>query len=133
MRAFFGVAGLALVAACVQAPPEVSSGRQLFETHCAGCHGSAGTGDGPDAAGLGVAVPDLTTIAARNGGTFPKIEVMSTIDGYRRAKAGAVTMPEFGAALVDAPMVLVDLGDGVLTPTPEPLVAVADYLESIQR
>ncbi len=88
---------------------------------------------GPQAASLGRAVPDLTRIAARNGGTFPMIEVMSTIDGYRRARAGNVAMPEFGAYLKDAPMVLADLGDGVLTPTPKPLVDVAEYLASIQR
>ena len=60
-------------------------------------------------------------------------EVMSVIDGYTRRTAGNVTMPEFGADLQAGDLVLVDTGDGIVTPTPERLVALAEYLESVQR
>ena len=42
-------------------------------------------------------------------------------------------MPEFGAYLKDAEVVLVDVGDGVQTPTPEPLYAVTLDLNYIQK
>ena len=42
-------------------------------------------------------------------------------------------MPEFGVMMEDQPTVMVDTGDGILTPTPEPLFALAAYLKSIQR
>ena len=56
--------------------------------------------------------------------------VMSKIWGY---SAGAVPsmMPEFGP-LLDSPIVLVDVGDGVQTPTPERLIDLGEYLKSIQ-
>jgi hypothetical protein len=41
-------------------------------------------------------------------------------------------MPEFGA-LLEGDTVPVDVGDGVLTPTPRPLAALLAYLESIQE
>ena len=129
-----GMGVIALAAgllACAPAP-EVS-GRALFAEHCAACHGTDGRGGGPLTDGLGRAVPDLTGIAVRNGGAFPMAEVMSQIDGYRRARAGDVVMPEFGVALQAGDLVLFDTGDGIVSPTPERLVDLALYLRSIQR
>ena len=120
------------MAGCMTTPPEVSRGAQLFQDNCSGCHGNSGEGDGPAAADLTPKPADLTRIAARNGGTFPTAQVMSAIDGYTRQGTRS-KMPEFGAYLKDAEMVLVDVGDGVKTPTPEPLYAVTLYLESIQK
>jgi hypothetical protein len=40
-------------------------------------------------------------------------------------------MPQFGP-LLDSPTVLVDVGDGIQTPTPERLIDLADYLKTIQ-
>lgn len=120
------------LAACSPPEPEVT-GRALYTEFCQSCHGADGKGGGPDAAGLARAPADLTTISSRNGGTFPLAEVMSTIDGYRRAQEGDLTMPEFGVMLEDSPVVMVDTGDGIPTPTPEPLADVAEYLRSIQE
>jgi cytochrome c oxidase cbb3-type subunit 2 len=41
-------------------------GATIFATHCVACHGTAGHGDGPLAASLGVKPADLTTLADRN-------------------------------------------------------------------
>lgn len=109
-----------------------ATGAALFADYCAACHGADGRGNGSAAAGLSPAPADLTQIAARNGGTFPEARVMSTIDGYRQGGNGRA-MPEFGAALADEPMVLWEDQDGAMIPTPEALVALAAYLESIQQ
>ncbi|MCX7890589.1 MAG: cytochrome c [Rhodobacteraceae bacterium] len=127
--AAFGAA-LAILAGCTPAEPE-PTGRALFAQFCAGCHGSGGRGDGPAAAGLARRPADLTGIAARNGGSFPMARVMSTIDGYTRRGDGSV-MPELGAVLGEGPVVLVDTGDGIATPAPARLVALAEYLRGIQ-
>lgn len=123
-------AGAALVAC---APERQVSGRALYDAYCISCHGASGRGDGPVAAGLPHPPADLTRIAARNGGTFPMVRVMSVIDGYTRRGDGASAMPELGAALQDGPVVLYDAGDGVATPTPANLVALAEYLRGFQR
>lgn len=128
--AFLGVAMVAL-AAC--APEKQVSGRALYLDYCASCHGPGGKGDGPAAEGLGKAPADLTGIAARNGGVFPMARVMSTIDGYTRRSDRTSVMPELGVALQEGPLVLVDTGDGIMTPTPVNLVALADYLATLQN
>jgi len=117
---------LACLAAGCTAPPE--TGRTLYDANCAACHGPTGKGDGPAVAGLPRRPADLTGIAARNGGTFPVARVMSTIDGYFRADGDV--MPHFGNALT-SDQVLIDTGDGILTPAPEHLVALAEYLRTL--
>lgn len=128
----FMIAGVGLlVAACQNVPvAEVEVARQNYVDYCYACHGAGGRGGGPAAASLNVAPPDLTTLSARNGGTFPLVEVMSQIDGYSR---GDGAMPEFGAYLLDDRTVMVETSPGVQTPTPERLLAMARYLESLQR
>lgn len=122
---------LVMLAGCVDAP--VSMGRADYERFCVSCHGVDGRGDGLVAGGLGAAPPDLTQIAAANGGVFPLVEVMSTIDGYtRRVQHGAQLMPEFGPVIQSGDLVLVETEPGVRTPTPERLLALARYIETLQ-
>ncbi len=132
IRSIAVLATLGLATACAE-QPQKSDSAALYAEFCASCHGLSGKGDGPAAAGLERVPSDLTTLSARNGGTFPLTNVLSTIDGYTRAKDDNLTMPEFGVMLEDQPMVLVDTGDGIPTPTPEPLLAMAEYLMTIQE
>lgn len=127
-----GLAVATLVALSGCTPPGVS-GRADFRAYCAGCHGTSGQGDGPAAAGLPAAPADLTLIAARNGGAFPRVRVMSVIDGYTRRDQHGSTMPEMGPLIEEGDTVLIAGAGGTMTPTPARLVALADYLESIQR
>lgn len=116
------------------APEErIPSGAELYGDYCAACHGADARGSATAAAQVGVPVPDLTTLAARNGGTFPLVRVMSKVDGYARGSSpGRAVMPELGH-LLDGPLVRVETGGGVLTPTPLKLVSIADYLKQQQR
>ncbi|MDR9392709.1 c-type cytochrome [Roseovarius sp. SYSU LYC5161] len=109
--------------------PEPSEGRALYMDNCAQCHGVSGKGDGPWAGSYDPAPSDLTRIAAQD--RFPRAHVLSVIDGYDRSDLPGKDMPEFGL-LLEGDTVPVDVGDGVLTPTPRPLAALLAYLESIQ-
>lgn len=121
---------LILTTACV-AELEVPNGKAMFAQDCAGCHGADAKGAGPVAQDMGLLTPDLTQLAARNGGTFPREAVMATIDGLNRPPHFAAAMPEFGAGdLGEA--VIVESTPGIGTPTPVGLIALADYLERIQ-
>ncbi|MEZ5887203.1 MAG: hypothetical protein R3D56_10020 [Paracoccaceae bacterium] len=42
-------------------------------------------------------------------------------------------MPEMGQVFQDSPTVIVDTGDGIETPVPETLLALADYLRDLQE
>ena len=48
-----------------------------------------------------------------------------------RLDLGAGGVPEFGE-LLKGDLVPLDTGDGVMTPTPRKMVALLEYLESIQ-
>ncbi|PJI92518.1 cytochrome c [Yoonia maricola] len=127
MRHLIILAVLGLTA-CVDEPVD---GRTAYLENCASCHGSSATGDGPAARDLAVAPPDLTTIAARNGGVFPTNQVMSTIDGLDRGAHFSVAMPEFGAG--DLGETVIVENDGLGTPVPMKLLVLTEYLESIQQ
>jgi len=130
-RTLLVLSGLIITTGCT--PESQVSGRALYDDYCAGCHGSGGKGDGPAAEGLGKMPADLTMLSARNDGVFPKVAVMSAIDGYTRRGDRSSVMPELGPVLQEGPLVLVDTGDGAMTPTPANLVALANYLERLQQ
>lgn len=125
---WLALAPLAL-AACVQQEVQTGpeAGALAFQEDCAACHG-------PDGKGLRFATmrtPDLTRLSERNGGTFPRDYVMSTIDGYIRGEHFSDAMPEFGAGDM-GPTVIVE-EDGIGTPIPARLLALANWLETVQE
>ena len=83
-------------------PPRVSlaplTGKDSFERYCATCHGIAGRGDGTLAASLKTRPADLTTLAQRNGGVFPRAQIRAYVDGSGRAipSHGPTQMPLWG-------------------------------------
>lgn len=125
--------GVALfIAACApEEMPQATEGRDLFVANCAVCHGIDGHGNGPMASEMDPLPSDLTLIAARNGGDLPVAEILSKIDGYAQGGITGPSMPQFGD-LFRGDLVPLDTGDGVLTPTPRKLVALVEYLETIQ-
>lgn len=134
MRAIWiGLTGLGLLTACMATTdmPEPQDGKALFMENCAVCHGENAKGDGPMAREMAKPPKDLTLIQVRNRGEFPRARVMSLIDGYARSDMAGPGMPEFGA-LLEGDLIPFDSGDGKQTPTPRKLVAILEYLESIQ-
>jgi mono/diheme cytochrome c family protein len=77
--------------------PREYSGVRLYQVFCSSCHGLTGRGDGPVEPYLRAGVPDLTHIAARNGGAFPRERVRAAIDGRANLLAhGTSNMPVWG-------------------------------------
>lgn len=125
---FIWIAALA-VAGCVEQP--AVDGRMAFVEDCAGCHGMDAKGGGSFGRDLITQPPDLTILAANNGGTFPRDYVMTTIDGLARRPHFSAAMPEFGAG--DMGDTVIVERDGLGTPVPERLLALTDYLETLQE
>jgi len=76
---------------------ETPEGQKLFADHCAACHGPAAEGDGPVASVMAISVPNLRTLAMRNGGKFPAESVRAYIDGREIKPAhGDRQMPIWG-------------------------------------
>ena len=74
-----------------------ASGKAMYRTHCAACHGLEGKGDGPAATALKMAPANLTTLAKANGGQFPSDRVYNSIKGDPAVAAhGSPEMPVWG-------------------------------------
>ena len=74
-----------------------SSGKEMFMSYCASCHGKDAKGDGPAARALNQAPADLTTLAKRSGGKYPSDKVTSVLRGQSTLMAhGDQEMPVWG-------------------------------------
>lgn len=109
----------------------IETGRTLFAEDCAACHGPEAKGNGPLAAELETQPADLTKIASRRNGVWPMLEIMSIVDGYSKRTNPRDDMPII-VGLTEGPMVDFDSGNGITQQVPARLVAVVEYLESIQ-
>jgi mono/diheme cytochrome c family protein len=77
---------------------ESVAGRDSYEFYCASCHGKTGQGDGPVASALKTRPTDLTSLARRSGGAFPKQRVVAILTGAAEeiAAHGSTDMPVWG-------------------------------------
>ncbi len=101
-------------------------GRDNFSAYCAVCHGADARGGGPAAPAMKAPVPDLTTLAMRNGGKFdlPAVEYIVRGTGKIATPAhGTTDMPIWGQVFCST-----DRAVGALRMT-----NLVKYLESIQR
>jgi len=90
----------AFIATALYAPmaqaQDPEAGGEHFYYYCASCHGDDATGGGPMTEILNATPPDLTGLAARNGGVFPRSHVVFRIDGRDPNLAHGGPMPIFG-------------------------------------
>jgi mono/diheme cytochrome c family protein len=103
-----------------------ASGKEMYTSYCAACHGVDGKGTGPSAAALKAPPPDLTTLAKRNDGKYPSDHVANLLkSGTGAAAHGTLDMPTWGPLFKS------------LDPTHDVIVMqriknLNDYLESLQ-
>lgn len=126
-----GVVIILAIAAASAAETTPADGGRLFAEHCAACHGASAKGNGTEGAGLPKQPADLTKISARRGDVWPMLEVMSIIDGYTKRYTPREYMPVI-EEISEGPLVSFDTGNGLDTPVPERLIALVNFLESIQ-
>ena len=125
------IAAIALLAGPVHAAEYVAmSGKELYLRFCASCHGDSGRGNGAVAGSFAVEVPDLTLLARRYGGEFPRDRVARIIDGrFIIASHGSRTMPVWGEDLSRA-----EIGNPEAERATEIIITrLADYLWTLQR
>ena len=109
-----------------QPKADYSSGEYLYRTYCASCHGQTGRGDGPAAATFSRPLSDLTTLASRAGGDFPRAEVTRIVDGQQKTTGHTPgDMPKWGRVLRSL--------EGDDRTVRQQIEAVVQYLESLQQ
>lgn len=121
---------VAVLAAAPAAAQDVQRGAELFQSHCAACHGPEATGEGPMTAILEISPPDLTALAGE-GETFPMARVVRSVDGRDVILSHGGPMPLFGMIL-GGESAVVDGEDGTPIFTTQAVVDIASWLAAIQ-
>ena len=74
-----------------------NSGKEMFNSYCAVCHGKDAKGNGPAASAMKTPPTDLTTLAQKNGGKYPDSHVAAVIRGQATLPShGSREMPMWG-------------------------------------
>lgn len=74
-----------------------TSGKQMYVSYCAPCHGVDGRGNGPMAAALRNQPTNLALLTRNNGGKFPSTHVISVLEfGAANPSHGTAQMPVWG-------------------------------------
>jgi mono/diheme cytochrome c family protein len=123
--------GLTMLLSGPAVAQDATQGQDLYLSRCAACHGGDAAGDGPMAAVISIPVPDLTQLELRNGGMFPRVAVVQSIDGRVMLRGHGGPMPVFGPVLGGGAAVL-DGPDGSVIETVGDVVSIALYLETLQ-
>jgi len=77
-----------------------TSGKEMFASYCATCHGTDGKGDGPAANALRTPPTDLSQLAKNNGGKFPGTHIVTVLQfGSELPAHGSEQMPVWGPIL----------------------------------
>jgi len=77
-------------------PTSPASGKEMFATYCAVCHGPDGRGAGPAAAALKTPPANLTQLTAKNKGKYPEFQVAQTLSAKGVVAHGSQEMPVWG-------------------------------------
>lgn len=114
------------------AAQDAEFGGLLFSSFCSACHGEDAKGQGQLAGILAIRPPDLTQLAAANGGVFPVSRVVRQIDGRDPELLHGGVMPLYGQYF-DLPDSAIASEDGQPILTAGPIADMAAWLQSVQE
>jgi mono/diheme cytochrome c family protein len=103
-----------------------ASGKEMYTTYCAVCHGTDGKGGGPAASALKVPPADLTMLSKNNGGKYPALKVTSAVRGDSNLPAhGSKDMPVWGSLFRS-------MSHGHESEVQQRVANLTEYIESLQ-
>jgi mono/diheme cytochrome c family protein len=119
---------LATEEAKVTKEEQSTMGKTLYEHYCASCHGASAKGDGPVGQFLSRKPSDLTQLAKKNNGKFPRDRIFGSIDGRVEIGAhGPAEMPVWGRELRERS------GGRSSAAVKSQITAIVHYIETLQQ
>lgn len=111
---------------------DVENGRDIYQGHCAVCHGKTALGDGPMAPAMMIKPKDLTLLSSENNGVFPLVRVIKRIDGREGLISHGSPMPVYGNFFEGQDVMLkTEAGQPIMTSQPiDDLVA---WMKTVQQ
>ncbi|MBZ5616124.1 MAG: c-type cytochrome [Acidobacteriia bacterium] len=104
-----------------------ASGKEMYMSYCAVCHGTDGKGGGPAASALKTAPTNLTLLSKTNEGKYPALKVAASIRGEDALPAhGSKEMPVWGKLFWS-------MSSGHHSEVQQRVVNLNQYIESIQQ
>jgi mono/diheme cytochrome c family protein len=103
-----------------------TSGKEMFKTYCAVCHGVDGKGNGPAASAMKTVPTDLTALAQKSAGKYPAAHVAAVIRGQAATPShGSQDMPIWGPLFSS-------IDQGHEAQVQQRVTNLVDYIETIQ-
>jgi mono/diheme cytochrome c family protein len=103
-----------------------TSGKEMFKTYCAVCHGVDGKGNGPAAPAMKAVPTDLTALAQKSAGKYPAAHVAAVIRGQAVTPShGSEDMPIWGPLFSS-------IDQGHEAQVQQRTTNLVDYIEGIQ-
>ena len=103
-----------------------NSGKDMFVSYCAVCHGKDAKGNGPAATAMKTPPADLTILAKGNGGKYPASHVAAVIRGQAAlASHGTEDMPVWGPLLLS-------ISQGHEAQVQQRISNLVSYIDSLQ-
>ncbi len=106
-----------------------NSGKQMYVSYCAPCHGVDGRGQGPVASALIQRPTNLALLSKNNGGKFPATHILAVLKfGAENPAHGTAEMPVWGPMLGKMDPAGTGPNIGVLR-----IANLSEYLQSLQE
>lgn len=103
-----------------------TSGKEMFKTYCAVCHGVDGKGNGPAAPAMKTNPTDLTALAQKSSGKYPSAHVAAVIRGQASTPShGSQDMPVWGRLFSS-------IDQGHDAQVQQRVTNLVDYIETVQ-
>jgi len=102
------------------------SGKEMFKSYCAVCHGTDAKGGGPAASALKTPPTDLTLLAQKDGGKYPAAHVAAVIRGQADITShGNKDMPVWGELFSS-------ISQGHESQVQQRVANLVDYIQTLQ-
>ena len=131
MKQLFPLLAALILIPHVTVAQDANAGAELYDRHCAVCHGIEGRGNGPFAPALLLQPPTLNDLVTRHG-AFPTARVVKRVDGRDALVSHGSPMTIYGP-FFEGSDTAIKSESGQPIMTSRPIVDLVAYLRAIQE